>query len=139
MLLGDNGIIQRAKDSKDQTLIAQYREKIDLIKEETRIKNEGNITLSNLNDAFNTVVNNDWVNNTEITDSKIKLITNDGYVFFITENTTEYKGPGDVIIPEIIMADDVQFTPTDTNWKAIDGSDITNVKQALDYLYDINR
>ena len=34
------------------------------------------------------------------------------------------------------MAEAVQFTPTDTSWKATDGSDITNVKQALDYLYD---
>ena len=35
-----------------------------------------------------------------------------------------------------ILAQDVAFTPADPNWKAKDGSDITNVKQALDSLLD---
>lgn len=102
------------------------------MKAEVGVKNEGNITLSNLNDEYNTTVNKEWVNNTEVTDSLIKLTTNDGYVFFVTASTTEYKGTGDVIIPDIIMAEAVQYTPDpDLNWTGV-----TNVKQALDYLFN---
>ena len=36
----------------------------------------------------------------------------------------------------IITAEMVEFIPSDPNWKAIDGNNITNVKQALDYLYN---
>lgn len=35
-----------------------------------------------------------------------------------------------------LMADKVQFTPNNSNWKATNGTNITNVKQALDYIYE---
>ena len=54
MLLGENGLVERTKTAKQETLIAQYKEKIDLLKAEVGVKNEGNITLSNLNDEYNT-------------------------------------------------------------------------------------
>lgn len=132
MLLGENGIIERAKIAKKETLIAQYKEKIDLVKAETKIKKEENVTLDNLNNAFNENSKKDWVNKTEIKDGIIILTTNDGYLFFVTENNTEYKGYGDVIIPEVIISEMVEYTPDSSlNW-----SNITNVKQALDYLYN---
>lgn len=132
MLLGENGLIERTKTAKQETLIAQYKEKIDLVKAEVGVKNEGNVTLNNLNDELNTTTNKDWVNNTEVTESLIKLTTNDGYVFFVTASSTEYKGTGDVIVPEIIMAEAVQYTPDPSlNWTGV-----TNVKQALDYLFN---
>ena len=59
---------------------------------------------------------------------KIKLNTKDGYVFYITEDTTEYRGKGQVY--EIILAEDVSYTPQDINWK------VDDVKQALDYLFN---
>lgn len=37
---------------------------------------------------------------------------------------------------EKIFAEDIAFTPIDVTWKAKDGTNITNVKQALDYLFD---
>jgi len=134
--IGENGIFKRAEEAKQETLIAQYKEKIELVKAETGVKNEGNITLDKLNIAFSESIQKDWVNKTEIKDGTIRLTTNDGYLFFITESITEYKGTGDVIIPDIITAEMVEFTPTDTTWKTKDGTDITNIKQALDYLYN---
>ena len=59
---------------------------------------------------------------------KIKLTTRDGYVFYITENTTEYRGKGQVA--EIITAEEISYTPKDNTWK------VDNVKQALDYLFN---
>ena len=58
---------------------------------------------------------------------KIRLNTKDGYVFYITEDTTEYRGKGQV--SEIILAEDVSYTPQDIDWK------VDDVKQALDYLF----
>lgn len=131
IILGDNGIIGKSKTAKEKTTIAEYKEKIELVKAETGIKNEGNITLDDLNNELNATVNNEWVNNTEITDSTIKLTTNDGYVFWVTVSSIEYKGTGDIIVPETITAEMVQFNPTDSSWTGV-----TNVKQALDYLYN---
>ena len=121
----------RAEKAKEETLIAQYKERIDLIKGETGIKNKGNITLDNLNEAFNESNQKYWVNKTEIKNGVIELTTNDGYLFFVTEGMTQYKGSGDVITPEIITAEMVEFTPQDSTWTGI-----TNVKEALDYLYN---
>ena len=130
-LTGENGLIKRAEKAKEETLIAQYKERIDLIKGETVIKNEGNMTLDNLNEAFNENNQKYWVNKTEIKNGIIELTTNDGYLFFVTEGMTQYKGAGDVIKPEIITAEMVEFTPEDPTWTGI-----TNVKEALDYLYN---
>jgi len=138
LLLGENGIIQRTKYAKEQTLINQYKEQIELIKSETRLQYENEITLENLKEAFDSNNQKHWVNNTEfITDNeiqKIKLTTNDGYMFYITVNTTEYKGKdGNVIEPEPptkITADMISFSPTDTEWQ------VDNVKEALDYLFN---
>ena len=140
--MSDNGILNRAKDTKVQTLIAQYKEQIELIKMEERLKHENEISIQILKDAFDSNNQKYWVNKTEIIQEnnvdKIKLTTNDGYIFYITEETTEYKGIGQVddTPPQVPIAEDIGFTPTDTTWKAKDGSTITSVKQALDYFYE---
>ena len=124
--LGDNGLVTRTKDAKEQTYIGQYKEKIELVKADVGADNEGSITLANLNTALN---EKDWVNSAEINNSMIVLTTNDGYVFWVTESSTEYKGMGTI---EVITAEDVTYTPDPTlNWTGV-----TNVKQALDYLYN---
>ena len=136
--LTGSGLFKKAELAKEETLIAQYKEKIELIKVETRLSYNGGITLERLNIAFNDSKQRDWVNES-IEDkniNKIKLTTNDGFIFYITDGTIEYKGTGDVTIPEIITAEMVEFIPSDNTWKAKDGTEITNVKQALDYLYD---
>ena len=117
MLTGENGLIKRAETAKEETLIAQYKERINLIKGETGIKNENRQKY--------------WVNKTEIKNGIIELTTNDEYLFFVTEGITQYKGAGNVITPEIITAEMVEFIPEDSTWTGI-----TNVKEALDYLYN---
>ncbi len=136
--LAGSGLLKKAELAKEETLIAQYKEKIELIKAETRLSYNGEITLERLNIAFNDSKQRDWVSES-IEDkniNKIKLITNDGFIFYITDGTTEYKGIENVTVPEIITAEMVEFIPSDSAWKSKDGTDITNVKQALDYLYD---
>ena len=122
--------------ANQETMIAKYKEKIELVRTGTIIEHQNGITLDDLNTAFNGLNQKDWINKSEIVNGIIKLTTNDGYLFFITENATEYKGIGDVVIPDIVTAEAIQFTPTDPTWKAKDGTDIISVKQALDYLYE---
>lgn len=95
----------RAKAAKEQSLIAEYKEKIELVKTEARIENNGEVTLEILKTSFDKPIHEDWVNNTEIiTDTddnnieKVKLVTNDTYIFYVTGDTTEYKGNNGVII-----------------------------------------
>lgn len=130
---GKNGIIERAKQAKEQTIISQYKEKIEMIKIDVRLKYKSiEITLENLKNEFESDSQKYWVNIVEqVVDSgieKIKLTTRDGYVFYITENTTEYRGKGQVA--EIITAEEISYTPKDNTWK------VDNVKQALDYLFN---
>ena len=139
LLLGKDGIIARAKQAKEQTLIAQYKEQIEIIKADTILKYDNELTLEKLKNTFDDDSQKHWVNNTEIiTDNgieKIKLTTNDGYIFYITDTTTEYKGKGTIeetpsVENEDISADMVLFTPEDTSWQ------VDNVKDALDYLFN---
>ncbi len=139
ILLGEDGIIAQAKNAKEQTLIAQYKEQIEIIKAETRLKYDDGLTIEKLKNAFDDGSQKHWVNNTEIiTDNgidKIKLTTNDGYIFYITDTTIEYKDKGTIeetppVENEDIWADMVSFTPEDTSWQ------VDNVKDALDYLFN---
>ena len=133
--LSDNGIFKKAKEASELSSISKYKEQIELVRTAKQMEKQGNATLEDLNVAFNDLNEKYWVNNAEIENGVIKLITNDGYLFFVTENMIEYKGNGDIIVPEVITAEMLEFTPKDTSWKALDGSEITNVKQALDSLY----
>ena len=59
-------------------------------------------------------------------------------IFYITENTTEYKGKGEVtetpsVATETPRAEEISYTPEDTNWR------VNNVKDAIDYLSDKNK
>ncbi len=127
-------IIEKAELAKEQSLIAQYTENIKLIKYETRLNNNGELTLNNLKQAFDDVKHRNWINSTEIiTDNeveKIKLITNDGYIFYVTADEMEYIGKNDLEVIKI-TAEMVGFTPSDDSWTGIE-----NVEQALDYLYN---
>ena len=133
--LRSDGLVQNTKDAKVLAKVAEYQEQIEMVKVEKRVEKLGNFTLEELNEALNDAKLSSWVNKTEIKNEMIYLTTNDGYLFSVDENATKYIGYGDVEIPDTILAEAVEFTPTDTNWKALDGSDITNVKQALDSLY----
>ncbi len=133
VLIGKNGIIERGKRAKELTVISQYKEQIEMIKIEAKFKYKSmEITLENLKNEFESDSQKYWVNIVEqVVDSgieKIKLTTRDGYVFYITENTTEYRGKGQVA--EIITAEEISYTPQDNTWK------VDNVKQALDYLFN---
>ena len=128
--LGENGIINRSQYAKEQNIIEQYREKIELVKFETILKYNNNIVLENLKNEFESYTQKLWINAvTVIVDNgieKIKLTTKDGYIFYVTGNTTEYKEKGKVI--EKITAKELSYTPENANWK------VDNVKEALDYL-----
>ena len=55
LLLGEGGIIERAKNAKEETLIAHYKEQIEIIKVETALENDSNVTLEKLKNAFDNV------------------------------------------------------------------------------------
>ena len=53
-ITGENGLFARAKQAKERTLIAQYKEKIELIREELQIADENYEppTLTKLDNEF---------------------------------------------------------------------------------------
>ena len=137
LIMGENGIFGKARKAKEDTLIAQYEERINLIKLEKKAEaNGGEVSLDTLKAAYDDSSQSYWVNKTEkktVSETElIELTTQDGYVFNITGDSTTYSGPGTV---ETITAAEVEFTPSNSNWKQSNGNSITNVQQALDSLY----
>ena len=53
--------------------------------------------------------------------------------FFILGAITLYAC---TVLADALTAETTSFTPTDNTWKNEDGSDIDNVQEALDYLYE---
>lgn len=130
-LTGENGLLGKASTAKEQTTIAEYKERIDLVKAQTRVANNGNLTLEQLKTALDDNSQKDWVGSTEtVTEnetSQIKLTTKDGYVFYITEDST-VKGTSE---GAPTTASQITYTPDPTlGWTGV-----STVEQALDYLY----
>lgn len=90
MLTGENGILTKAWQAKEQTQINGYKEQIELTRTELQMKNKNyeTPTLEQMKEALEA---KEWVKNTEIIMDegieKLKLITKEGYIFYITRNT----------------------------------------------------
>ena len=104
LVLGDNGIINKAKEAKEKTQIAAIIDSLELEKvnlvAETR---ETSLELSSYIEKLikKGIITDDVVENTEYDDSK--LITVNGYVFLLTEQNGDIKielqgKKGDIII-----------------------------------------
>lgn len=95
MLTGNNGILAKARKAKEETEVAKYYEKIELIRNEMRMKKENYEppTLAEMQTEFDEN-QKEWVANTEIKQEEgiLQLKTKEGYIFYITEDGTEYKG-----------------------------------------------
>ena len=90
MLTGENGILTKAWQAKEQTQINGYKEQIELTRTELQMKNKNyeTPTLEQMKEALEA---KEWVKNTEIIMDegieKLKLITKEGYIFYITRST----------------------------------------------------
>lgn len=91
MLTGENGLLTKAKKAKEETEVAKYYEKIEIIRTELRLKNPNYEppSLIQMQEEFD---NNqkDWVATTDIKPIEeietLELITKEGYIFYITQN-----------------------------------------------------
>lgn len=127
MLTGENGILKKAANAKEETQIKAYQEKIELIRNELRLQKENYEppTMIEMKKEFD---NNqkDWVATTEIKQIDnteiLELKTKEGYIFHITETGSEYKGKGDLPTETTELA----VTAKDT-----DTSQIVRKKQML--------
>lgn len=97
LVVGQDGIIQKAKLSKQQHLIGQYKENIELAKAELRVNNDTEYSLENLCSLL--ASKTDWVADAHVDGDKIYLITTDGYEFNITLEATEFIGINGEAVP----------------------------------------
>ena len=101
MLTGENGILKKAMNAKEETQIKGYYEKIELIRNELRLEKENYAppSIAEMKEEFDRN-QTDWVASTEIKTidgiETLELITKEGYIFHITETKTEYKGKGEL-------------------------------------------
>lgn len=129
-IIGDDGILKKSESTKEQEMITMYKQRIDTIRLESKLKySTNNFSLAKLKNELN---EKGWLNCIRIMDngiSKLQLITNDGYMFYATEDYTEYIGKNQEKKDEIQIptAEEIAFTPQDSSWS------VSTVKEALDY------
>ena len=132
--LSSSGLINRAIQAREEMKISEYTEKIELIKSEVRLSKSNPAEIPTLNELKDSFDNENWVDSTEIIIDndieKLKLITKEGYIFYITVNKTEYKGKGIVVDTSALVKDDVlklEITTTTENGRMVKITDITGV------------
>lgn len=86
LIIGENGIIVKAKQAKEREKIAQITEKLELSKASTILNEEGNISFQNYIEQIqkDKIVNKDDIQETGI-DNSIKIIVENKYVYLIEE------------------------------------------------------
>ena len=106
LIFGDNGIITKAKQSKEMMEIASAKEKLELYKTELLLNS--NEYILNLQTYINSliekgIITNNDIENTEYDNSK--LITMNGYVFLLTEEDKDIKIEVQGKVGEVIIVD----------------------------------
>lgn len=133
-LFGNNGLITKAIEAKEKAEISNYYEKIELIRADlkTRNKDYESPTISQMKEELESDENKKWAKSTEIImdneKEKLKLITKEGYIFYITETGTEYKGKGKVVDTSDLEKEDVlkiEIIGDSQNGKIVKITDLT--------------
>lgn len=110
-LTGENGLLKKAIKAKEETEIKGYHEKIELVRTEVRLQKENYEppTIAELQKEFDEK-QTEWVASTEIKQlegiEKLELKTKEGYIFYITETDTEYRGKGEVVDTSALKRED---------------------------------
>ena len=99
LVAGENGLISKARIAKEKTEGEGYIEQIELIRADLQMQDEHfqRPKLDSLNNALKT---ENWVESTvvkkEENPARIEVTTKEGYIIYVTETGTEYKGKGEV-------------------------------------------
>lgn len=137
LLTGNEGIIKKTKDAKENYLYAKDKEALDLMVMRVTSEKMGKATIKEIYEAFRDDMNQENKKD-RIVDSidypNEPLTGNENHIILTTVNGNRFIY--DVTTEKIskyiekIWAEMVQFTPEDPNWN------VENVQQALDYLYE---
>lgn len=105
LTIGENGILAKTKIAREEMEIAQYIEKIDFIKTGLQMQNENykRPSKEEIKTELDSDKQKDWVIQTGYVQDegieKLILKTKEEYIFYITEERTEYKGKKEVSVP----------------------------------------
>lgn len=142
LLIGKDGIITKAKDSKNQMKIAQYIDDIELIRGEVTIDKEGKTTIDDLIEKIKdkNIIRGGKIE--KIDEEKAEVITKEGYVIIITLKETIYDRFIKLeIVPELQEGDIVIRQAewnTSTNKTSVTIQKGSNVSQTLEIQYQVN-
>lgn len=111
MLTGENGLIAKAIKAKEENQINAYKEEIELTRTEIRLQKE-NYEAPTLSEMKKALDKKDWKKQeTEIIQDKednnkekLKLVSKEGYIFYVTGTETQYKGKENEIKESSIIA-----------------------------------
>ena len=140
-LTGQNGIIRKASESKEQNLIKSYEEQLDLIWQGVKVENiDKNLTYQELLEVAKRKIEEDKNfegAKVEIVDDIIVVTVKEGYIFHIIEGKAQWvgkEGEGEGTITAKLTASEVQ------NKKTVFTATVEGAKgRKLTYILYINK
>jgi len=132
ILLGENGLMKKSKDAKEETKIAELTEKLELEKGPVQLNNDGIVTLETYLDHIKEqgIIDDDCIEETG--DEKSRFITvEDEYVYLVEDEENgnvkiTYQGKLKDLVPNVIIK--VTNTTTNSITVKIEGSRIENIE-----------
>lgn len=121
LVIGQNGIVGRAKDAKEQTLIENYRERLQLISPALKVEKhtEGKTSKEIMDRYEEEIKKDDMFKESQVIrkdEETIQVITKEGYVYDITEDTVKYIGKEGQLQPPDLDESNIESKITPSGW-----------------------
>ena len=134
-IMGEDGLISRAKRVKEEQKIAEITDKLELEKGTLYVNEQGPITVGTYLEHIKSKGIIEQEDIETISEVSSNITVEGKYIFLVEKEDNEnikieYLGAvGNTIVNLAIPnASQIQFTPSDSTWE------VTTVQQALDYL-----
>ena len=124
-IVGDNGVLDTALDAKTQAEVETYTEELEVLEVQAKTEqiNDGMSTKEYIDEmkekVLNSTVFEDAEDVSKVTSSTLRVETDEGYVFIVTEDGITYVD-GDEEAEYEITADDVTITLDPSSWTNTD-------------------
>ena len=131
LLFGENGLFEKGRTAKERQEISEYQEGIDLSKAEENIDtNRDKSKIQVLDEVKQILGKEEKFKNAQIIssyenkdDPKLIVKTQEGYIYYVYTDRTEYKGKigediteGDIELEVSLTNEDIKYTYTPSDW-----------------------
>lgn len=140
LTIGENGLFKVAKESKDIQKIAEYKERIEISRVGTAADNLGEVTMDNLIERIykDKIVEEGSIR--KIEETKLQVITKEGYVLIVTLDGVEYIDKKENITSPDLQEGVIMFSLDTNDWtnESVKVSIQKNTQEDLKLMYSLD-